>query len=109
MGVPVYNPSTLEIETGRTEVQGHPSLTREFKASLSYIHLSLKNKINNLSRKPDYDNAEGSPWNQGSFKVWDEELHLVNLPLGIEKGGNLGFSLVEICFVPVFIALIARE
>lgn len=48
------------------------------------------------------DDAEGSPWNQGSFKVWNEELNLVNLFLGTEEGGNLGFSLVEICFVLVF-------
>ena len=55
------------------------------------------------------DDAEGNPWNQGSFKVRNEELNLVNLSLGIEEGGNVGFSLVEICFVLVFIALIARE
>ena len=48
MGMLIYacNPSTLETEAGRLEVQGHLLLPAEFKASLGYIRLCLKmNKI----------------------------------------------------------------
>lgn len=44
MGVHTRNPGTLEAQTGISEVQGHPWLPSEFKASLNYAGPALKNK-----------------------------------------------------------------
>lgn len=35
--IPSINPSTWKMETGRSKIQGHPQLYKEFKASLGYL------------------------------------------------------------------------
>ena len=40
----VYDPSTWDLETGRSEAQGNPQLRGEFQASLGYTGPSLNKK-----------------------------------------------------------------
>lgn len=40
-----FNPITWQLEARRSKVQGHLQLYSEFKVSLGYIKLSLKNKV----------------------------------------------------------------
>lgn len=37
-----YSPNTQDVETGESEVQGHPCLHCQFEASLGYIEPFLK-------------------------------------------------------------------
>lgn len=39
---PIYSPSTPELETVRSKVQGHPGLHSELTSSLSYMKPYLK-------------------------------------------------------------------
>ena len=48
-----YNARTWNIETGRSEVQGHTHLLREFKDTLDYIKPCIK--IKNEQMKEDKD------------------------------------------------------
>jgi hypothetical protein len=51
MVVHIYNPSTQEMEVKEPEVQGHPCLHNDFKASLGFMRLCLKtnNRIETFS------------------------------------------------------------
>lgn len=41
-----YNPSTWEVKSGKSGVQGHPQVHNEFKASLSYRRPGLRIQTN---------------------------------------------------------------
>lgn len=41
----ICNPSTREVDAGRTEVQGYPQLQNESEDSLGYMRVCLKKKI----------------------------------------------------------------
>jgi hypothetical protein len=47
------NPSTWELETRGSKVQGHPRTFTQFESSLGYMTTCLKNKINKTKSKPN--------------------------------------------------------
>lgn len=55
--VPVYNPSVLEMEAGRPEIQGHPWLPSEFEMSLKYLRPCCKKSRNKWELESEHREA----------------------------------------------------